>query len=185
MIILNVCVLCSMRVRKMEPLSFEESESRALLMKQWTRYKLHQHGQEMNTIHTAMLAQQVALQELRNESEELYQQAIQVTSPTSVVHACFNSVVTPIKYIFTLDRRYRISPIPWYSAIQGSRISKSLNMTGEYLLCFLVIFQMSSPFQMKFLSVRFYVVDLIGRMRGFIKFICMILWYNLANDGCK
>ena len=67
-----------MRVRKLEPLSFEESESRALLMKQWTRYKLTQHANEMNTIQTAMLSQQVALQELRNESEELYQQAILV-----------------------------------------------------------------------------------------------------------
>ena len=68
-----------MRVRKLEPLSFEESESRALLMKQWTRYKLQQHANEMNTIQTAMLSQQVALQELRNESEELYQQAILVS----------------------------------------------------------------------------------------------------------
>ena len=67
-----------MRVRKLEPLSFEESESRALLMKQWTRYKLHQHANEMNTIQTAMLSQQVALQELRNESEELYHLAILV-----------------------------------------------------------------------------------------------------------
>ena len=48
-------------------------------MKQWTRYKLQQHANEMNTIQTAMLSQQVALQELRNESEELYQQAILVS----------------------------------------------------------------------------------------------------------
>ncbi|KAK2190702.1 hypothetical protein NP493_73g03001 [Ridgeia piscesae] len=72
----NMLKTLSMRVRKLEPLSFEESESRALLMKQWTRYKLQQHANEMNTIQTAMLSQQVALQELRNESEELYQQAI-------------------------------------------------------------------------------------------------------------
>ena len=72
-------LLSSVRVRKLAPQSFEESEGRALLLKQWSRYKLREHAHEMNAIHTAMLAQQVALQELRNESEELYQQAIQVT----------------------------------------------------------------------------------------------------------
>ncbi|XP_042297974.1 39S ribosomal protein L40, mitochondrial [Sceloporus undulatus] len=65
------------RVRATSPLSFEESERRALLLKSWALYKQKQHKAEMNTIKSLVDAQEEALKELRLESEELYQAAIQ------------------------------------------------------------------------------------------------------------
>ena len=66
--------------RKREPavLSFEESERRALLHKDWTRYKMKQHINEIMAVTRVRWSQQRALEELRKESEELYQSAIQV-----------------------------------------------------------------------------------------------------------
>ncbi|XP_053135837.1 39S ribosomal protein L40, mitochondrial isoform X1 [Hemicordylus capensis] len=64
------------RVRETSPLSFEESERRALLMKKWTLYKLGQSKAERNTIQSLLKAQEEALKELRFESEPLYQAAI-------------------------------------------------------------------------------------------------------------
>ncbi|KYO39502.1 large ribosomal subunit protein mL40 [Alligator mississippiensis] len=66
----------STRVRSASPLSFEESERRALLMKKWTLYKQKQHKAEMKTVTMLVAAQEEALRELRLESEELYQAAI-------------------------------------------------------------------------------------------------------------
>lgn len=53
-------------------------EERALLSKEWTRYKRKQHLKDIQMIDRLMFAQQKALDELRQESEELYQAAIQV-----------------------------------------------------------------------------------------------------------
>ncbi|CAM2103126.1 large ribosomal subunit protein mL40 isoform X1 [Lepidochelys kempii] len=64
------------RVRDISPLSFEESERRALLLKKWALYKQKEHEAEMETLKSLMAAQQEALEELRLESEELYQAAI-------------------------------------------------------------------------------------------------------------
>ena len=73
-------VLCvaSKRKREAAVLSFDESERRALLHKDWTRYKTKQHHTEMIAVGRLRWAQQRALDELRSESEELYQSAIQV-----------------------------------------------------------------------------------------------------------
>lgn len=59
-------------------LDFDESERRALLHKDWTRYKTKQHTNEMTAVALVRWAQQQALEELRRESEELYQSAVQV-----------------------------------------------------------------------------------------------------------
>ena len=69
----------SSRKREQGALTFEESERRALLLKDWTRYKRRQHMAEMQQITKALESQQKALEALREESEELYQQAIQVS----------------------------------------------------------------------------------------------------------
>lgn len=79
---LYAVVLCvkTFSKRKRDPavLSFEESERRALLLKDWTRYKTKQHRNEMTIVARACRSQERALEELRKESEELYQSAIQV-----------------------------------------------------------------------------------------------------------
>jgi len=68
----------SKRKRESVVLSFEESERRALLHKDWSRYKAKQHYREMTAVAQVRWSQQQALEELRKESEELYQSAIQV-----------------------------------------------------------------------------------------------------------
>ena len=70
--------LYSARKREQDALSFEESERRALLHKEWARYKRRQHVSEIQQLTQAMNTQQKALDALREESEELYQQAVQV-----------------------------------------------------------------------------------------------------------
>ncbi|KAJ8263729.1 hypothetical protein COCON_G00161860 [Conger conger] len=60
------------RVRTAPQLQFEEREHRALLLKEWSRYKQSQHQAEMDAIGQALEAQREALEELRLESEELY-----------------------------------------------------------------------------------------------------------------
>ncbi|XP_023692872.1 large ribosomal subunit protein mL40 [Paramormyrops kingsleyae] len=69
--------LDEIRVRSPPQLLSEESERRALLLKDWARYKQAQHKEEMQAIAQALDAQQEALKELRLESEELYEAAIQ------------------------------------------------------------------------------------------------------------
>jgi large subunit ribosomal protein L40 len=56
----------------------ETLEERALLYKEWARYKRKQNMNNMQMIDRLVFAQQKALDELRQESEELYQAAIQV-----------------------------------------------------------------------------------------------------------
>lgn len=74
----HVCPACVFfRVRSPPQLLSEESERRALLLKDWARYKQAQHKEEMAAIAQALDAQQEALKELRLESEELYEAAIQ------------------------------------------------------------------------------------------------------------
>ncbi|KMQ96606.1 39s ribosomal protein mitochondrial [Lasius niger] len=66
------------RLRQLPPLSEEEVESRILLQKEWTRYKTRQHLTNIQTIDSVLYSQQRALDELKAESEELYQEAIQM-----------------------------------------------------------------------------------------------------------
>ncbi|KAM3867948.1 large ribosomal subunit protein mL40 [Diretmus argenteus] len=68
--------LDDMRDRSAPRLSFEESERRALLLKEWSRYKQKQHMAEMEALELAVEAQREALEELRIESEELHQAAL-------------------------------------------------------------------------------------------------------------
>ncbi|XP_048064844.1 39S ribosomal protein L40, mitochondrial isoform X2 [Megalobrama amblycephala] len=64
------------RIREAPKLSFEESERRAHLLKEWSRYKRTQHQTEMDVIQEALEAQRQALDELKLESEELYKAAV-------------------------------------------------------------------------------------------------------------
>ncbi|XP_064599318.1 large ribosomal subunit protein mL40-like [Liolophura sinensis] len=82
------------RKRDRPVLTFEESERRALLQKEWTRYKYHQYGDECEAISRLILSQEKALEELRKESEELYQQAIQIDE-NLIPYECEGPVATP------------------------------------------------------------------------------------------
>lgn len=65
-------------MRSLPSLSENELESRALLEKQWANYKKVQHLADVQMLDRILFAQQKALDELRKESEELYQEAMQV-----------------------------------------------------------------------------------------------------------
>jgi large subunit ribosomal protein L40 len=66
------------RMREVAVITPTVEEERALLCKEWTRYKNKQHMKDMQMIDRLVFAQRKALDELRQESEELYQAAIQV-----------------------------------------------------------------------------------------------------------
>ncbi|XP_053556494.1 39S ribosomal protein L40, mitochondrial [Bombina bombina] len=64
------------RIRIPPQLSEEEQERRALLMKAWALNKQHEYEAEQKALESLLDAQQKALQELRLESEELYNAAV-------------------------------------------------------------------------------------------------------------
>lgn len=66
-----------MRARKLPILSEVEQERRALLMKKWAHYRMQENLLDYKIVDKLMSAQTKAIQELRFESEELYQQAVQ------------------------------------------------------------------------------------------------------------
>lgn len=66
------------RLRPSPNHSVEILEQRVLLEKMWAKYKRDQHLADIKMIDRIIYSQQKALDELRNESEELYQEAIQV-----------------------------------------------------------------------------------------------------------
>lgn len=75
----NLFHLCCFRQRMRSiTLSAEQLEARALLEKQWAAYKREQHIADIQMLDRISFCQQKALDELRKESEELYQEAIQV-----------------------------------------------------------------------------------------------------------
>ncbi|XP_041450864.1 39S ribosomal protein L40, mitochondrial [Drosophila obscura] len=68
----------SKRQRKLTPLGSAEVEERALLKKEWARYKHDERVADFQIIDRLVQSQNKALEELRRESEELYQAAIEV-----------------------------------------------------------------------------------------------------------
>lgn len=75
-LLLIACVF-SQRTRTVENVTEAVLEQRALLEKRWARHKMHEKLEHYQIVDKLLLSQQKALQELRYESEELYQQAIQ------------------------------------------------------------------------------------------------------------
>lgn len=59
-------------------ISEDVTEQRILLEKKWSGFKQNQLLQDLQMLDKLMFSQQKALDELKKESEELYQAAIQV-----------------------------------------------------------------------------------------------------------
>ncbi|XP_063991678.1 large ribosomal subunit protein mL40 [Diachasmimorpha longicaudata] len=104
------------RTRPKPKLSDEVIEDRILLLKEWTRYKQHEHLTDIQMIDTAVLSQQKALDELRSESEELYQAAIQLDL-SFLPHNVQGPVSTP--------------PIRGYNTPDGEYIDITKKYDGE------------------------------------------------------
>ncbi|KAM9331326.1 large ribosomal subunit protein mL40 [Gastrophryne carolinensis] len=64
------------RIRPPPPLPEEEQERRALLIKKWARAKQQEQESEQRNIQSLLESQRKALDELRLESEELYEAAV-------------------------------------------------------------------------------------------------------------
>ncbi|KAL3288966.1 hypothetical protein HHI36_003409 [Cryptolaemus montrouzieri] len=75
---LNILDEREKRTRINPPLADHETERRARLEKNWALYKQNQHLKDIKMLDRIMFSQQKALDELRVESEELYQEAIQI-----------------------------------------------------------------------------------------------------------
>ncbi|PSN33246.1 39S ribosomal protein L40 [Blattella germanica] len=82
------------RARNLPPLTLEEEDERILLQKEWSRYKRKQHLKDIQMIDRLIFSQQKALDELRKESEELYQAAIQI-NPLQLPFITHGPVYTP------------------------------------------------------------------------------------------
>lgn len=81
-LVINYCtdywICCRLRERKLEALSEIEIDRRVSIIKAWARYRHQQALADLKTADRLTLSQARALNELRVESEELYQAAIQV-----------------------------------------------------------------------------------------------------------
>lgn len=66
------------RTRKLPPLTEEEDDRRVLLNKEWCKYKRNEFLNDVTIIERFIASQIKALNELKQESEELYNEAIQI-----------------------------------------------------------------------------------------------------------
>ncbi|XP_069681724.1 large ribosomal subunit protein mL40 [Periplaneta americana] len=92
------------RMREPVVLTPQQQEERTLLHKEWARYKTKQHLKDMQMVDRLVFSQQRALDELRKESEELYQAAIQIN---------------PLQLPFTVRGPVRTPPIKDYDSPDG------------------------------------------------------------------
>lgn len=66
------------RQREHHPVPQEEAERRYLLVKEWSRYRMAKHIEELKFIQGAVQSREKALRELRKISFPLYQQALEL-----------------------------------------------------------------------------------------------------------
>lgn len=85
-----------MRERKLPAISAVEHERRAILNKKWALYRMEENLKDFKILDKMVIAQNKALQELRLESEELYQAAIQ-TDMEMIPFKATGPVATPPK----------------------------------------------------------------------------------------
>lgn len=90
-------LLDASRKRAVPEISEEEQEKRALLQKEWSKYRFDQHVKETRLIEDFLKSQEKALKELQSESEELYQQAIKVDNSLFPYEAIGPTYTPPIK----------------------------------------------------------------------------------------
>ncbi|EDV49530.1 39S ribosomal protein L40, mitochondrial [Drosophila erecta] len=101
------------RQRKLAPVSSAQLVERALLKKQWAHYKHDERVADFQIIDRLVQAQNRALAELRRESEELYQAAIEI-DPQLLPVAMKGPVATPpIKDYVSPDGDYLHQSMKW------------------------------------------------------------------------
>ncbi|EDV95095.1 39S ribosomal protein L40, mitochondrial [Drosophila grimshawi] len=101
------------RERKLTPLGTAELEQRALLKKEWARYKHDEKVADFQIIDRLVQSQNKALEELRRESEELYQAAIEVDMKLLPVSVKGPVATPPIKNYVSPDGDYVHQAMKW------------------------------------------------------------------------
>lgn len=107
-LILFYFIVSRIRQRSETNLTQEEDEKRALLMKQWSGYRLQQHRADIRMLDRIQYSQQRALDKLREESEELYQAAIQVSSPSLCAIVLSFIIFSCHYYYYIIYNYYRL-----------------------------------------------------------------------------
>lgn len=100
-------------MRNIAPLSSTEQDSRALLRKQWAHYKHDQKCSDFQIIDRLVQSQNKALEELRRESEELYQAAIEVDFKLFSVPLKGPNATPPIEKYVSPDGDYLRQSMKW------------------------------------------------------------------------
>lgn len=113
---LNLLDELDIRARKIAPLSEEEQERRALLIKKWSNYRNQENLKDYKTLDKLVNSQDKALQELRLVSEELYQKAIQT-----------DMLMIPI----TIKGPMQTAPVKNYEFVDGDYHDISKKYDGE------------------------------------------------------
>ncbi|XP_017083939.2 39S ribosomal protein L40, mitochondrial [Drosophila eugracilis] len=101
------------RQRKLTPLGSAELEERALLKKQWAHYKHDERVADFQIIDRLIQSQNKALEELRRESEELYQAAIEIDPQLLPVSVKGPVATPPIKNYASPDGDYLHQSMKW------------------------------------------------------------------------
>lgn len=68
----------SVRQRSCRPLTIDEVERNELLQKEWTRYLMRKHIDDLRVLRDKVKSRNDALRELKKESDLLYQEALKV-----------------------------------------------------------------------------------------------------------
>ncbi|XP_075072471.1 large ribosomal subunit protein mL40 [Mixophyes fleayi] len=94
------------RIREPVQLSGEEQERRALLIKKWAFSKQQEHEVERRSVACLLESQRKALEELRLESEELYDAAVRCDRGVFPLESCGPCNSPPIPKYNPLDGKY-------------------------------------------------------------------------------
>ncbi|XP_054011608.1 39S ribosomal protein L40, mitochondrial [Hylaeus anthracinus] len=103
-------------IRPPTPLSVEEIERRAILQKEWTRFKKREWINDVRVMESIVNSQEKALAELKAASEELYAKAIEIDD-SFVPYSAVGPVHTP--------------PIKNYDSPDGSYADITMVYDGE------------------------------------------------------
>ncbi|XP_034238812.1 39S ribosomal protein L40, mitochondrial [Thrips palmi] len=101
------------RQRPETKLTPEEDERRALLMKQWSRHRALEHKADVRMIERIQYSQQLALDKLREESEELYQAAIKIDAALVPVTIKGPTVTPPLREYDSPDGDFNNTSFKW------------------------------------------------------------------------
>ncbi|XP_043462116.1 39S ribosomal protein L40, mitochondrial [Leptopilina heterotoma] len=83
-----------LRIRNLPKIKEEVTAERKEIKDKWAHYKLLEYRKDMDTIQSILYSQEKALNALREESEELYQEAIQL-DPVCLPYKISGATVTP------------------------------------------------------------------------------------------